>query len=406
MHAHRKHLLSYRSKPVPVAFIAAGSQAFEKEVTEQIEKAARLPVAVRAAILPDGHPGYALPIGGVIALENAVSPSFVGYDIACRMTLSLLDISPEEFHKHRTQIAQDMQAVTAFGVGAGFRGKERRHHPVIDDPLWEQIPALKAQRSLAWEQLGSSGGGNHFFDALIGEVVGKSAWMPLPVGTRFVAVMTHSGSRGAGNKLAQFYQKAAARETHAIAEGIPPGYEWLPLDSAAGEEYWQVMTLMGRYAQANHHLIHDLFLRQSGLAQIARWENHHNFAFIEDGLVVHRKGATPAHQGQVGIIPGSSGTTSYLVEGLGSETSLKSSSHGAGRPRSRTASIKQFDAERFNRHMQAQDIMSFGVAQDETFLAYKDIETVIAAQEGSLVRIIARMHPSIVIMGGRSDDGD
>jgi tRNA-splicing ligase RtcB (3'-phosphate/5'-hydroxy nucleic acid ligase) len=396
----------YRTEPVPIISFGQAGVDFEPQVYDQIELAARLPVAVQAAILPDGHPGYALPIGGVIALENAVSPSFVGYDIACRMTLTVLDITPADFLRHRHDISRQMRSVCSFGVGAGFKEREQRDHPVMDDSLWEEIPILRHFKALAHEQLGSSGGGNHFFDALLGEVIAPADWMPLPVGARFVAIMTHSGSRGTGNQLAQYYQKVATAETQALARGIPRGYEWLALDSPGGKEYWQVMQLMGAYARANHHLIHDLFLKKSKLQQLARWENHHNFAFLEDGVVVHRKGATPAEKGRIGIIPGSSGTASYLVEGLGNPDSLNSSSHGAGRPRSRTASRQQHNPRLYQEHMQAQDILAFGVEPDETYLAYKDIEHVMALQEGSLVRSVARLFPSVVIMGGRSDDGD
>lgn len=391
---------------VPIKYFGQPGIDFEQGVVDQIVKAASLPVAVRAAVMPDGHIGYALPIGGVIALDNAVSPSFVGYDIACRMTLSILDLTPAEFFRMRYDIAAAMKGVTSFGVGSGFKGKERRDHPVMSDPLWKEIPALKSLRDLAHDQLGSSGGGNHFFDALIGEVLTETDWMPLPVGAKFVAVMTHSGSRGTGHHLATYFQSLAVDETHRLFSGVPPGYEWLSLDHEAGKAYWSVMELMGRYAQANHHLIHDLFLMHAGLQQIARWENHHNFAFLEDGLIIHRKGATPAEKGRIGIIPGSSGTASYLVEGLGNPESLNSSSHGAGRPRSRSESRRKHDEGAFRRRMKEMDILSFGVEPDETFMAYKDIERVMTLQDGTLVRKIARMIPSIVVMGGRSDDGD
>ena len=401
------NVIEARKTPIPVTVFGELGVDLDQEVMQQMDNAARLPVAERAAIMPDGHLGYALPIGGVIALNNAVSPSFVGYDIACRMTLTVLDMPWGEFLEHRRKLAADMQAVTRFGVGAGFHGKDRREHPVMDDPLWRQLPALREYHSLAAEQLGSSGGGNHFVDALIGEVVAEAEWMPLPTGSKFVALMSHSGSRGTGNKLAQHYVRLAKQELQGKISGIPSGYEWLPLDSGAGQEYWKVMQLMGRYAQANHHLIHDLFLKRTGLSQIARWENHHNFAFLEDGLVVHRKGATPARQGQVGIIPGSSGTPSYLVEGLGNPDALHSSSHGAGRQRSRHAARKAFDYQSFSEHMRRHDILAIGVAQDETFMAYKDIERVMALQEGVLVRTIAKMYPTVVIMGaGKADDGD
>ena len=396
----------YRAEAVPIHAFGQATIDFESQVYGQIETAARLPVAVTAAIMPDGHPGYALPIGGVIGLDHAVSPSFVGYDIACRMTLTVLDLSPETFLRQRNEIANDMRTVSRFGVGSAFKKSEIRQHAVMDDPLWSDIPVLRHFMPLAEEQLGTSGGGNHFFDALIGEVLAEADWMPLPVGAHFVALMTHSGSRGTGNQLAQRYQKLAESETRLIARGVPQGYGWLSLDSQAGQEYWAVMQLMGRYAQANHHLIHDHFLKRSHLHQLARWENHHNFAFLENGLVVHRKGATPAEKGRIGIIPGSSGTASYLVEGLGNPESLNSSSHGAGRPRSRTASRQQHNPRLFQDHMRQQDILSFGVEPDETYLAYKDIEHVMALQEGTLVRTIARLYPRVVIMGGRADDGD
>jgi tRNA-splicing ligase RtcB len=400
-------LLTIRNEPIPVEYFGELGVDFDDIVVEQMNKAALLPVTQKAAIMPDGHLGYALPIGGVVGLNNAISPSFVGYDIACRMTLTILELPEEEFMAHRNQFAKDMQAVSRFGIGRGFVPQERRQHPVIEDRLWGQIGALKGYKSLAHQQLGSSGGGNHFFDAVVGEVISNADWMPLPEGAKFVAVMTHSGSRGTGNKLAQFYINLARQEMSHIAKGIPQGYEWLSLDSEAGQEYWEVMQLMGRYAQANHTLIHDALLHQTGLTQIARWENHHNFAFMEDGLVIHRKGATPAQKGKAGIIPGSSGTPSYLVEGLGYERGLNSSSHGAGRNQSRKASKKAFDQRTYQTYMHNHDIMTIGVAADETYMSYKDIEHVMSLQEGVLVRSIARMRPLIVIMdGGHADDGD
>jgi tRNA-splicing ligase RtcB len=275
----------------------------------------------------------------------------------------------------------------------------------MDDPLWRELPHLKPMHSLAGQQLGSSGGGNHFFDALVGEVIEPTNWLPLRPGQEFVALMTHSGSRGAGHKLATHYAGLAERETAAVARGIPKGYEWLSTLSEAGQEYLAVMELMGRYAQANHHLIHDHFLRRTGLTGLARYENHHNFAWVEGSQVVHRKGATPAALGQVGIIPGSSGTASYLVEGLGNPASLNSSSHGAGRPYSRSEAKRRHDPVFVAEWMKAQDILTFGLAPDEALTAYKDIERVMALQQ-ELVRPVARMLPKVVIMGGASDDGD
>ena len=374
---------------------------------EQMERVMRIPPARTGALMPDAHHGYAMPIGGVVALENAVSPSFVGYDIACRMMVSILDIEPQEFLKNRQKIFEDMQSVTRFGVGSEFTRSGARKHKVMDDYLWRHLPNLAVLRNTAIRQLGSSGGGNHFFDVLIGEVVTPSQHVVdskgqiLPRGMFFVAITSHSGSRGAGHKSATHYLKLAVKETKAIAQGIPKGYEWLSLDTQAGQEYWSVMQLMGLYAQANHQLIHAHFSKESGISRITQHENHHNFAWLENNMVIHRKGATPAHLGQVGIIPGSSGTPSYLVEGLGNVMSLNSSSHGAGRPFSRTEAKSRHSPDLYSAHMQVKDILTAGVATDETFMAYKDIERVIQLQDGLLVTVLAKMYPKIVIMGGK-----
>ena len=371
---------------------------------DQMKEVMRIPPALKGALLPDAHQGYAMPIGGVVGLHEAISPSFVGYDIACRMTTSFLDIGVENFKENKLNLFEDMKAVSRFGLGAKF---DKPHdHEVMSDPLWKEIIQLKNLKPLAQEQLGSSGGGNHFFDALIGEVVAPADWLPFEVGEQFVAIMTHSGSRGIGHKMATYYQKLATDQTVAKFRGVPKGYEWLDINTEAGEEYWMVMNLMGRYAQANHHLIHDSFIARTNIPSLGRIENHHNFAWLEDDMVVHRKGATPAAKGQIGIIPGSSGTASFLVEGLGNPESLNSSSHGAGRPFSRSEAKRRHDEESFRKHWTETGTLYDNVSADETYQAYKDIERVIAIQDGSLVRVVARMFPEIVVMGGRSDDGD
>jgi len=170
---------------------------------------------------------------------------------------------------------------------------------------------------------------------------------------------------------------------------------------------------MGDYASANHELIHHHFAKEAGLEILTSYENHHNFAWEKTGndgrkLIIHRKGATPAEKGVVGIIPGSMGTPSYLVEGLGSKESLWSSSHGAGRISSRTQAKKNHDEREYRRFLKEKDILTIGVARDETYQCYKDIDRVMELQEGELVDSVAIMHPRVVIMGGgrKSDDGD
>ncbi len=394
--------IKVNNEPLPYAKFGEVGVDIPYNVIEQMDRVMRLPPAIKGAVMPDAHYGYAMPIGGVVGMLNAVSPSFVGYDIDCRMMVSFLDISPVEFMGAKFGLFEDMKDVSRFGVGVKFDPPHQ--HEVMDDPLWDELPYLKNFKSLAASQLGTSGGGNHFFDALIGTVEAPNDWIPF--GNQFVAIMTHSGSRGVGHKMATYYQKLAKDQTRGLFIGVPSGYDWLSLDSDAGREYWDVMQLMGRYAKANHQLIHDSFLKKTGIESRGRIENDHNFAWVEDGLVVHRKGATPAAEGEIGIIPGSSGTASFLVEGLGNADSLNSSSHGAGRPFSRTEAKKRHDEEAFMKHWEESGTLYDRINEDETYQAYKDIERVISVQDGVLIRVVARMMPEIVIMGGKADDGD
>lgn len=269
----------------------------------------------------------------------------------------------------------------------------------MEDQRWNSIVFLRGLKDLAASQLGSSGAGNHFADIVTGQYQDGRG--------EFVGLLTHSGSRGVGNKAGGYYARLADEEA-AVKNDFPSGYGWFDLDSAEGLEYLAVMNLMGQYAQANHELIHARFAQVSGLPPIAMHSNKHNFAWVdEQGRVCHRKGATPAEAGRMGIIPGSSGSESFLVMGKGSPAAWNSASHGAGRNFSRTMAKKQFDRERFDRHMASLGITYFGVAPDETVAAYKDIHRVIGAQS-DLVDVVAVMQPRVVVMGGdvKSDDGD
>jgi tRNA-splicing ligase RtcB len=403
----------------PASFAQFGTLGvhYDYDVIRQMNTAARLPVFEAGALMPDAHRGYALPIGGVAALRNAVSPNMVGVDIACRMAMTILEQSPTSVMNRREELFAALRKVTHFGPG---EPPFERQHPVMDDPLWDALPHLSALKATAQEQLGTSGGGNHFADLMVGEVKAKTDWLPLAPGDRFAALLTHSGSRYVGYQTAKHYHEVAVEHTRRVARGIPKDYVWLSTDSEEGQEYLRVMRLMGRYAQANHHLIHAHFLVETGLSawgvegtvvdipgisEFSLIENHHNFAWVQgngpsDNTVIHRKGATPAHKGQAGLIPGSSGTKSYLVEGLGNPESLESCSHGAGRPYSRSEAKRRYDDGFFEEWMQDNNILYAGVAPDETLLAYKDIDEVMKPQEDVVVQTIAEMHPVAVVMGG------
>lgn len=396
----------------PITVFGEINRDIDREAYEQLEKACELPVSLSGALLPDAHVGYALPVGGVAALDNAVSPAFVGFDIACRMKMSILGIEPDEFEDARQSMAKILEGVTSFGVGSDF-SDGKRDHVVMEDPRWNEINKAKELKDKAAKQLGSSGGGNHFADIMVGMVKKEREWLPLKQGDRFVALVTHSGSRGTGYQIASHYKDIAEKKTQQTHKGISKNYAWLSLDDEDGAEYWEAMQLMGDYASANHELIHKHFAKQARLELLADYENHHNFAWKKTGengeqMVIHRKGATPAEKGVVGIIPGSMGTPSFLVEGLGSPESLWSSAHGAGRTMSRTQSKKNHDEEAYRQFLRENDILTIGVAKDETYQCYKDIHRVMELQEGKLVDPVAEMHPRVVIMAGgrRSDDGD
>lgn len=384
-----REYLGILENPAPVNLFGTVGDHIPQNAYEQMMMALSIPVAIGGAMMPDAHHGYSVPIGAVVALDGAISPAFVGFDISCMVMLTIFEGDKSELTKHRASLANSLLANTAFGVGSKLDTPP--DHEVMSDPAWNENNVLKALQPLAAQQLGSSGGGNHFADLVIGDFVENG---------EFFALMTHSGSRGVGHKIATHYTKLADAETKRIARGIPKGYGWLDMNKDSGREYWEAMQLMGRYALANHEIIHDSFASHAGLKRVDRTWNRHNFVWDNERGFVHRKGATPAAKGQWGIIPGTSGTNSYLVRGLGNHLSYESSSHGAGRPYSRTEAKKRHDAERIDKHMEENGILTYGLAADETFAAYKDIEKVIDLQDGILLEKVAVMQPKVVIMGG------
>ncbi|MCA1902671.1 MAG: RtcB family protein, partial [Candidatus Hydrogenedens sp.] len=335
--SHTKELFSDDfSKPTKAPFKIWGTEIDEESI-QQIRNACSLPVSIRGALMPDAHVGYGLPIGGVLATDNAVIPFAVGVDIACRVKLSVFELHPKIIDEEPTRLKKAIEQETRFGVGSTF--KPRRQHPVMDLD-WNISPVTREHKDKAWDQLGTSGSGNHFVEFGILEVITDE--LPLAKG-KYLALLTHSGSRGTGSLVCEYYSKIA-RQRH---PELPKQFQhlaWLSLDSHTGQEYWEAMQLMGKYAQANHECIHTHISKNLGVPILWSVENHHNFAWkeIHDGreVIVHRKGATPAEQGQLGIIPGSMASPAYIVRGLGNEDSLRSAAHGAGRVMSRAQAKK------------------------------------------------------------------
>src|SRR5438477_9637783 len=382
-------------------------EGLEHEAVMQMERACLLPVAVAGALMADAHVGYGLPIGGVLATENAVIPYAVGVDIACRMKMTVLDIPARDLERHQDRLTRAIEAETRVGVGANF--KNRRQHEVMDAD-WNVSPVTKQNKDRAWSQLGTSGSGNHFVEFGLftahGEIHG------LAPGT-YVALLSHSGSRGTGAAVCDHYSKIAFSQFPDLPSELKR-LAWLSLDSQEGQEYWAAMELMGRYAAANHALIHKHMAENLGATVLLDLENHHNFAWkekhvvdgVERELIVHRKGATPAGEGVLGIIPGSMASPGFVVAGKGNAESLNSASHGAGRVMSRKAANEKFNWKDANRFLRQQGVTLISAGLDEVPMVYKNIHQVMASQK-DLVTILGQFDPKLVKMaphGERPED--
>ena len=382
-------------------------EGLEEEAVMQMEKACLLPVSVAGALMPDAHVGYGLPIGGVLATENAVIPYAVGVDIACRMKMTVLDLSLLDLERHQDQLTRAIHAETRFGVGATF--KQRRQHEVLDVD-WSFSPVTKQNKDRAWAQLGTSGSGNHFVE--FGTFTAHSKIQDLEPGT-YVALLSHSGSRGTGAAVCDHYSKVAIGRCPDLPKELKR-LAWLSLDSDEGQEYWAAMELMGRYAAANHALIHKHIAANLGAQVLLDIENHHNFAWkerhviegVEREVVVHRKGATPAGEGVLGIIPGSMASPGFVVAGKGNPESLESASHGAGRVMSRKAATQKFNWKEVSQILRQRGVTLISAGLDEVPMVYKDIREVMAWQN-DLVTVLGQFDPKLVKMapqGERPED--
>ena len=383
-------------KETGIDFCAFGQEHIEQGAFDQMKLAARLPISRAGALMPDAHSGYGLPIGGVLATENAVIPYGVGVDIGCRMCLSVFDIPAGELTNRENFYQRELIEATLFGAGREF--KETADHEVLDNPAFNEIPLLKNLQMKAAKQLGSSGSGNHFVEWGIVEISNPDNALKVPPG-RYVALLSHSGSRGLGATVAGHYTRVAKEKTRLPREA--GNLAWLNLDTQEGLEYWIAMNLAGDYASACHDEIHRKLAKVLNMAPIARVENHHNFAWKEmvDGreLIVHRKGATPAGAGVMGIIPGSMTAPGFIVTGKGEAASLNSASHGAGRKMSRTKAMNSVTQSALKEMLKAHGVKLLGGGLDEAPHAYKDIHTVMAAQTG-LVNVEGIFYPKIVKM--------
>jgi tRNA-splicing ligase RtcB len=376
-------------------FSIYGERHISRNAIQQMEAAMRLPISMKGALMPDAHHGYGLPIGGVLAAKNAVIPFGVGMDIGCRMALSIYDLPIEFLTRKEHDLQKALRRYTHFGNEGTLDFDV--DHEILERPEFQATDLLKRLHGKAWFQLGSSGTGNHFVEFGIVEILDDTT-LNIPPGT-YIGLLSHSGSRGMGAQIASTYTRIARdkcklpRELQSMA--------WLDLNDQAGQEYWISMNLAGDYAKACHDVIHQNLERVMGLEPICKIENHHNFAWKEihddEEFIVHRKGATPAAKGELGIIPGSMTSNGYIVSGLGNPGSLSSASHGAGRKVSRKEARETITKSSMNQLLSENRVHLIGGSVEEAAFAYKDIEAVMKSQK-ELVKVEGSFTPKIVRM--------
>ena len=387
----------YELRESPIPYYIYGEDNIDELSKNQMEMAMRLPISIAGVLMPDGCAGYGLPIGGVLATtENVVIPYAVGKDIGCRMSLTILDAGADYLKLYHDRIVEALINNTAFGLDGVLPFKQ--YHPVFDKSEFREIPILKKHREKAVRQLGSSGKGNHFVDICEVELTSNNA-LGLSDGN-YLAILSHSGSRGLGAGIADYYT-AIAKDTCRLPRQAGP-FAWLNLNSEAGQEYWKCMEIAGEYSAANHDSIHYNVAKALRLKPLVNVSNHHNFAWkdtLPDGrkVIIHRKGATPAHSAELGIIPGSMATPGYIVSGKGNVESLFSASHGAGRTMSRLDAKNSISRYALKKYLAENNVILIGGTTEEAPQAYKDINKVIESQK-ELVNIEGIIIPRIVRM--------
>jgi len=359
---------------------------------QQIKNCLKHDRAVSAALMADHHHGYVQPIGGVIAYHEAISPSGVGYDIACGNKAVRLDISAIETRNNISTIMSDITHDISFGVGS--KNKQPVDHALFNDPIWK-IGPLSKWKNLAMSQLGSVGSGNHYVDIFVDEL--NRVW-----------VGVHFGSRGLGHRIATHFIKSGGGKPNDIS---PVTFD---VNTNIGQDYLTAMTLAGQYAYAGRNWVCDEIAKLLGANILEEVHNHHNFAWKErhngTNLWVIRKGATPAYPKQRSFVGGSMGDISVIVEGLDSTESKKalySTVHGAGRIMSRTEAAGKYrngkrSGGKISRQMmldwiEREDVELQGANTDESPHCYRRL-TQVLKHHALTIRVLHTLHPIGVAM--------
>jgi len=386
-----KQVISTENRPIKMWL-----DNIEANALSQAKNMANLPfVHKHVALMPDAHSGYGMPIGGVLATKGVIIPNAVGVDIGCGMCAMRTSIEDAD-SKTLKQVMSRIRKTVPVGFNWHNEAQEEKYMPKV-----ETLPfVVERHHEKATKQIGSLGGGNHFIEIQHGS-------------DGFIWVMIHSGSRNLGKQVADYYNKKAKRLNERWHSVVPASFDlaFLPIETDEAQAYINEMNYCVDFAFANRKLMMervqnaflDVFKGKVAFNELiniahnyAAWENH----FDED-VLVHRKGATRARSGELGIIPGSQGTKSYIVEGLGNPQSFESCSHGAGRVMGRKQAQRELDLKIEIKKLNDKGIIH-GIRQqkdlDEAAGAYKDIDVVMANQP-DLVKIKIELEPLAVVKG-------
>lgn len=347
-------------------------QEIEQSALDQIDEVLKLPMLKKLAIMPDVHAGYDLCIGGVALLDGHISPSFVGYDIGCGMSFIETEILLGDFYNLRKETFNAIYSL--IPVGFNLHESEGNEYPTFKSALGDKKLDDKVNAKLH-KSLGTLGGGNHFIE------IGYNR-------KNKICVTIHSGSRNIGHSIATAYMKIG---------GI------LDIKTTEGFRYFEDMNFALEYALRNRLIMMRnitciLGISWESVAHTFINENHNHAIYTDDGIL-HRKGATSADEGQIGIIPANMRDGVYITKGLGNKEYLSSASHGAGRRYSRTKAKKEIHIDDFTHSMRGIVAKVDCTTLDESPFAYKNIDTVIKYQEGIVLNVIDKITPLVNVKG-------
>lgn len=363
--------------------IFADQSLVEQKAMQQFYDAMACDFAVAGAVMPDVHTGYSLPIGSVVATTDMIVPAWVGYDIGCGMLAAKTTFTAAEIRYKADTLMDEIYSVVPVGSACHDVARPSSQY-LLAPPTALSKKVFEARKGAL--QLGTLGSGNHFIE--VGYDEADAVW-----------IIIHSGSRGTGHGIAGEYMKLASGSTKA-----KEGHFGLPVDSELGLSYLADLTWALDYALANRFEILELVCRAihwycSGNYLYSQVVNrNHNHAEKKGDLWVHRKGATHAEAGMMGVIPGNMRDGSFIVRGKGNPDALWSSSHGAGRVMSRSQAKQELSLDEFTETMEAVTARITKDTLDESPMAYKSIVDVMAQQE-NLVEVVAHIRPIINIKG-------